>query len=910
MALGVGAAAWWGYGQYRLQQHWQAAQDAIEHHDAWTAYDELRPCLSAWSERAEVLLAAARAARLAGMIDDAEAHLTACERLAPSDDDVQFERMLLQAQQGDLRPYEETLRRLSDEPGDRQNAVLMALAQGLADTLQTGEAAMYLERIAARDPDYLPMLLLSAEVRVRHERFAEARPYLDRAFGLAPQGLGPRLRLAECMLQQGEVQGAEEHLRELYDRYPAHAQVLFDLARCRIYRNDMEAACGYLDQVLDNEPRHVEALLERGRLELRVSAARAAQQWLRQALEINSQNLGALQALEAACRAVKDSEAAQTYRQRAEKLQIELGQLQRLKIQASQEAYTLAALRDLGRRWHKLHNPREAQKYFFNALQLDPHDKDTHRELAAIFDESGQPHRAARHRALADGHDLPELPYDPSRFAKTALRSNRSSSAPRAELPDEAGSEAVHAYCALCHVYPSPDTFPRGAWREEIRKAFDRFRDANLQAPAPDLEGVVRYYEKRAPERFRSPAPEPSAVKPLPIPFKRESLRPSQCPAAPGVTNVQLAPLFNKNKLDLIVCHTNPGRIWAVDLYNEKPTWRLVCDTLLAPCHVEAVDLDGDGHMDLLVAELGSFYPTNDRTGQVVWLRGDSTGKFTPQVLLDGVGRVADVQAADLNGDGKLDLVVAVFGWRQGGILYLENQTTDWAHPQFAKHVLDDRAGAIHVPIGDLNGDGKPDIVALISQEHETVVAFLNEGGARFAKKTIYQAPHPAYGSSGIQFVDLNGDGKLDVLYTNGDILDPPYILKPYHGIQWLENRGSFPFEHHHLAQMHGAMRAVAADFTGSGRKDIVAVSFLPPEEYPERKALQLPSVLFLEQVAPGKFARHVLETATCDHLTCVAGDIHGEGRQTLVTGNFYMTPGLGQRDLVTVWRDLRGAKK
>jgi hypothetical protein len=149
--------------------------------------------------------------------------------------------------------------------------------------------------------------------------------------------------------------------------------------------------------------------------------------------------------------------------------------------------------------------------------------------------------------------------------------------------------------------------------------------------------------------------------------------------------------------------------------------------------------------------------------------------------------------------------------FQTGRVLYLENQTSDWSHPVFVPHVLDDRHGAIHVPVGDLNGDGRPDFVALISQEHETIVAFLNEGNGQFRKETIYTGPHPAYGSSGIQLVDLNGDGRLDVLYTNGDTMDPPYVLKPYHSIQWLENQGRFPFVHHPITPMWRAPR-------GSGR--------------------------------------------------------------------------------------------
>ena len=170
-----------------------------------------------------------------------------------------------------------------------------------------------------------------------------------------------------------------------------------------------------------------------------------------------------------------------------------------------------------------------------------------------------------------------------------------------------------------------------------------------------------------------------------------------------------------------------------------------------------------------------------------------------------------------------------------GEILFLENRTTDWSRPEFVKSTIDSRTGTIHVPVIDLNGDGKPDFVALISQEHETVVAFINEGGGKFTPKTLYQAPHPAWGSSGIQLVDLNGDGKVDVLYTNGDILDEPYLWKPYHGIQWLENKGNLEFEYHRIADMYGVHNAVAANITGGPLPDVLAVSFLPADKFTDR---------------------------------------------------------------------------
>jgi hypothetical protein len=470
--------------------------------------------------------------------------------------------------------------------------------------------------------------------------------------------------------------------------------------------------------------------------------------------------------------------------------------------------------------------------------------------------------------------------------------------------PPEATSAQVHQLCGACHLYPPADTFPKSAWRREVKQGYEFLANSSLRLDYPPLESVALYYEQRAPEALPPIPPFPRAGEP-PVRFQRTGHCPPEVGATPGVTNVNLVPLFDPPRLDVLVCDTRANQVLALQPYQDPPRWRSLA-RVQAPAHAEMIDLDGDGRQDLLVANLGSFYPSDDLVGSVVWLRGSADGTFTPITLLEGVGRVADVQAADFRGVGKLDLVVAVFGWRNtGAVLYLENQTTDWSKPKFVPRVLDERHGAIHVPVGDLNGDGRPDCVALISQEHETVVAFLNEGNGRFRKETIYTAPHPAYGSSGIQLVDLDGDGDLDVLYTNGDVLGAPYLLKPYHGVGWLENRGAFPFEHHPLTPLYGAMRAVAADLEGNGKLDIVAVSYLPAEEFPQRREQQLDSVILLEQTAPGKFTRHVLETAACDHVTCAAGAWNGDGKMHLVTGNLTLTSANRITDSLVLWKNL-----
>lgn len=329
------------------------------------------------------------------------------------------------------------------------------------------------------------------------------------------------------------------------------------------------------------------------------------------------------------------------------------------------------------------------------------------------------------------------------------------------------------------------------------------------------------------------------------------------------------------------------------------------------PDHAEAVDLDRDGFVDLLVADLGTLFSSDETLGQIVWLRRDpASDRYIPVVLASGLGRVADVQAADMDGDGDLDLVAAEFGGiRVGSVLYLENRTRDWQRPDFWSTPIETRNGAIHVPIADLNGDHRPDVVGLVSQQHEAVVALLSQGRGAFRRETIFEAGDPSFGVTGIELADLDHDGDLDVLLSNGDSMQS-LLVRPYHTIQWLENEGRFPFRRHELARMPGVHRARAGDLDGDGDLDIAAVSFLANTRYPERGPMRLDAVLWLENRGGQQFNCYALERITCDHAAMDLADVDNDGDLDLMVGNFsadgmHGPPTLPpMRSFLTVWQN------
>jgi len=399
----------------------------------------------------------------------------------------------------------------------------------------------------------------------------------------------------------------------------------------------------------------------------------------------------------------------------------------------------------------------------------------------------------------------------------------------------------------------------------------------------------------RKPERSAGVA----AVRaPVALPLLRAEAIGTPAKHTPWIAHLAPADLDRDGRLDVIACEAQTNHVlWLRQTERGTFEERIIATGMKAPVHAEAVDFDGDGDLDVLVASMGFVFPNNDRIGTVFVLENDGRQNFTPHAVLENSERVTDVRSADFNGDGKLDLALAQFGYDQGAVSWLE-RTGPWT---FKRHVLLELSGAVNVCVADFNGDGRPDIAALMSQQWEEIFYFENTGSG-FVRSRVWGSTNEDYGSSGLIVCDLNGDGRPDLLYTNGDGFGPATTPgpRPWHGVQWLENLGGGKFRFQRIGDLPGAYSPVGVDLDGDGALDVVAVAAYAGRGSPATPA---PSLMWFRNIGGMRFEPHPLATAPRDQLALAAGNFAGDGRPVLVSGGFFLAAAYDGNGRITLWR-------
>ena len=209
-------------------------------------------------------------------------------------------------------------------------------------------------------------------------------------------------------------------------------------------------------------------------------------------------------------------------------------------------------------------------------------------------------------------------------------------------------------------------------------------------------------------------------------------------------------------------------------------------------------DIDADGDNDLFVGGANAL----------LWLRNTGGSLATPQRLPDPGGLVRRIRFADFDGDGDRDIVVnQETGQFYNQQLFYRNDSGSFQLVPGAGHSLNYR----DIEVGDLDGDGDPDVVLSTGFYPEAMITILRNDGAFGFQATPAVAATIPYRTGTLAVADLNQDGKLDLAMG---ALGSVYVYLNQGGL-------SFP-----LAQTYGVSSAsqstvIAGDLDGDGFIDL-----------------------------------------------------------------------------------------
>ncbi len=211
-----------------------------------------------------------------------------------------------------------------------------------------------------------------------------------------------------------------------------------------------------------------------------------------------------------------------------------------------------------------------------------------------------------------------------------------------------------------------------------------------------------------------------------------------------------------------------------------------------SPAFITAADLNGDGRLDLVVAD--------DNSSAVSVLLGNGDGTFQPHQEYTVSGIPGYVIVADFDRNGILDLAVSAGGFVS--ILVGNGDGTFQAHQDFG---LGDIGASLMA--GDLNGDGKLDLVATGGTSDAAVL--IGNGDGTFQGEVDYLVTNSPRALA-VAIGDFNNDGKLDLAVTG--FISGTYVLL---------GNGDGTFQSSLSVSADSSVAIIVGDFNGDRKLDL-----------------------------------------------------------------------------------------
>lgn len=305
--------------------------------------------------------------------------------------------------------------------------------------------------------------------------------------------------------------------------------------------------------------------------------------------------------------------------------------------------------------------------------------------------------------------------------------------------------------------------------------------------------------------------------------------------------------------------------------------------TIDVPNAIAIADVNGDGVPDLLVATTADQgNPDNPGFANIILGNHGSPGTFHTGVTYPTTGNdPSSLAVADLTRSGSLDLVVANFG--AGSVSVFMHGASPGTYQTAVNVTTGGQPN--QVVIGDINGDGKPDLViADVSATGNAIVLFQDPAnpGQFLAPMNL---PINANSAAAVAIGDLNGDGAPDIVAATFDANGNNGAIYIFY--QNVATRGTFlaPVTFPAGAQPQ-AVRI--ADVNGDGLPDIVVANLGPGTDGTGSAGV---SVLLQDAAHPGRFLPPVTYATQAQAVDVAVADLNGDGKPDLVVANLGPAP-------------------